>query len=156
MSHQPLKKPYRSTTTNASEPVIRTHTHTNTLFTPRYTHHCAPVLATVDVFSVNDQEPPPPPLLRRLPKKWAAGLGGPGNWLSPPAAAPSRSPSGRPRAPLARAKPPISRALTGNQSLDLAGNMRWWGGGRWGLRRSMRSSRPVGALMHGQAIHTHL
>lgn len=25
---------------------------------PRYTYHCAPVLATVHTFSVNDQEPP--------------------------------------------------------------------------------------------------
>lgn len=46
-----LKKPYWSTTTN-------------TLFMPPYTCHCAPVLATVDVFSVNDQEPSLPPAVK--------------------------------------------------------------------------------------------
>lgn len=83
------------------------------------------------------------------------GLRGPGNRLLPPLPAPYspfRSPSGRPQALSAQARPPIFWALTGNQSLKLAGNMRW--GGRQG--RSMRGSRPVGALMHGLTAHTHL
>lgn len=79
------------------------------------------------IFPCNECEPPLfYPCCEGFPKKWAPrpGLGGPGNWLPSPRS-PSRSPSGRPQALWAQARPPISRALTGNQSPKLAENMRW-------------------------------
>ncbi|KAK5886068.1 hypothetical protein CesoFtcFv8_017145 [Champsocephalus esox] len=104
------------------------------------------------IFSRNECEPPfLHPAEKNFPEMgsstWVRGLG---NRL-PSRPSPSRSSSGRPQALLAQARPPISRALTGNQSLMLAGNMRWGGE----LGRSMRACGSPDAWP-ALTAHTHL